>query len=481
MKKLFLLFYAVSISLTQQAQDNECIKDFDYIIKRVQNDYPGYKDKVSDQNVQELREFEKDLRKKMIAYPDSCKDYFDAYLSWFKDNHLTVTFNSENNNSNKVQPIEKKYFIINPKDQIKPKEGIEGIWTGFWGDFAIIKQEKNKYLGVSISYEGYDKNQVIFECLSIGNDKYHLTSYWEYRDFKPYKEFVSLHLNQSVLEIHNYVWFVKRTNNHVFDKSVLATYRPEYPNGLRTYPVALYLSDSTFYLRITNFYSDLTEKLLTKHWEDIVSRPNLIIDIRNNNGGQTYYYEKLAKLIYSGPYESKGVEWYATKGNIEDLENDIKNGRIKPGFEQEAEALLKQMQANVGEYVIHPYHIGDKTIKQDTVYLYPKKIGIIINENNASAAEQFILMADHSSKVITFGNKNTAGVLDYSNKTPKELPSGKYNLLLPVTRSRRLPEYPIDNIGIEPDIKIPFKPLKQLYDSLDDWVYFVKNYLENKE
>ena len=47
-----------------------------------------------------------------------------------------------------------------------------------------------------------------------------------------------------------------------------------------------------------------------------------------------------------------------------------------------------------------------------------------------------------------------------------------------MTRSQRLPEFPFDNIGIAPGIIIPFPSTEQLYDKLDDWVYFVKNYLE---
>jgi hypothetical protein len=48
-----------------------------------------------------------------------------------------------------------------------------------------------------------------------------------------------------------------------------------------------------------------------------------------------------------------------------------------------------------------------------------------------------------------------------------------------MTRSRRLPDNPIDNIGIAPDvITIPYPSTEQLFDRLDQWVYFVKKYLE---
>ncbi|MFW5835375.1 MAG: hypothetical protein ACOCU3_00320 [bacterium] len=43
-----------------------------------------------------------------------------------------------------------------------------------------------------------------------------------------------------------------------------------------------------------------------------------------------------------------------------------------------------------------------------------------------------------------------------------------------MTASKRLPENQIDNIGITPDLNIPFPPTEQLYDKLDDWIYLVK-------
>jgi len=191
----------------------------------------------------------------------------------------------------------------------------------------------------------------------------------------------------------------------------------------------------------------------------------------------------LAELIYTNPYESKGVEWYASKGNIKLLEDELKNGTLKNGEEgiKWTKSLLEAMKKNIGGFVTHPLGGKDSKMQLDTVYLYPKKVGIIINEGNASSAEQFLLCAKNSKKVVLFGNHNTAGVLDYSNAVSEDFPSGNFKLTFPMTRSKRLPEFPIDNIGISPDIIIPFPSTEQLYDKLDDWVYFVKNYLEFKK
>ncbi|MEE4198252.1 MAG: S41 family peptidase [Bacteroidales bacterium] len=477
MKKALSLGWFLLIILTIHAQHKECIRDFNTIVHRIQYDYPGYADKVNDKNLHELKALEQTVRKKIKACPDSCKTYMDSYVSWFKDKHLRISVNRQAKRST-ASSSPKKYYPVEPEKLTNPSQGLEGIWTGFWGKLAIIKQDTNHYTGIALDYRGYDKHQVIFEGKACNDSLFFLTTYWNFRKFNPHQETASLQLNHQVLEIHDYTRLVRQTDDPAFDQALLSSYIPCFPNGLNTYPVALSLSDSTFYLRIPTFYSDLTEQLVTKHWDEIMGRPNLIIDIRNNSGGQDYYYDKLAELIYTGPYESKNVEWYASRGLIKDLEDNIKQGHIKEGFEQQAEDLLARMKTNVGGFVLHPYAEGDSIIIRDTIYPYPRKAGIILNENNASSAEQFLLTAQHSRKVITFGAQNTAGILDYSNITPKELPSGKYHLWLPATRSGRLPENPIDNTGIAPEVKIPLEPEIQLYDRLDQWVYFVQRYLE---
>jgi hypothetical protein len=476
--KLLLLNLSLLIVSTLYSQNNSCLEDFDYLVTKIKNDYPGYLDKVNDENISELKRLEIGTREKIILYPDSCKYYLDEYTAWFNDYHLRVSYNRNFEKQEETIQNDKQYFEFDFETISQQTETLEGIWVGFRGKIAIVKQDGQKYIGISIDYSGYDKNQIIFEAQENENNEFDLITFRNYNDFFPTKEKASIQLNCSVFEIHEDTRFVRKTENSIFDQALLRTYVPIFPNGVNTYPVATAINDSTYFLRIPSFNTNTANDFVIKHWEEIMSRPNLIIDIRNNGGGQDNYYSNLADIIYTQPYESKGVEWYSTKGIIEDWEYSLANGQIKEGFEEEAEALLEEMKKNIGGFVLHPYYGSDGMIEKDTIYNYPKKVGIIINENNGSSAEQFLLSAQNSSKVVLFGANNTAGVLDYSNITPKTLPSGKYELWLPATRSRRLPDNPIDNIGIAPDIIIPLEPQKQLYDKLDSWVYFVKNYLE---
>jgi len=487
MKKIImtLVLLVTLISLTK-AQTNECIKDFDFLVQKIKADYPGYSDKVTTKTAPELIKLEQELRNKIQLYPDSSRKYLSTYADWFKDHHLRVMKLRSSANVASSKP-ELKYKTLNI-DSLKilqsKKSTPEGIWHSYRGNIAIIKSiDGHDYVGISVSFQNYETNQIVFTLTPEKQSEYSLISYPYYNNYKPTNGKASIRLNDNIIELHDDMRLVRKTNSETYDNALLMSYIPEYPNGTNTYPLAIQLSDSTFYLRIPSFGSNLTETLTKKHWKEITSTPNLIIDVRNNGGGQDNYYSLLSDLIYTHPYKSKGVEWYATKNNIKMYEDAIKNGEIRDGEKGIlwTKTLITEMKKNIGGFVIHPMMGTDKTISKDTVYTYPKRVGIIINENNASSAEQFILTAKHSSKVTLFGNSNTAGVLDYSNAISENLPSKKYELIFPMTRSRRLPNNPIDNIGIAPDILIPYPATEQLFGRLDQWTYFVQNYLESME
>jgi hypothetical protein len=482
MKNLFFLIIFITLTTNLRSQSGDCVKDFDFLVQKIKIDYPGYNEKVTAKTNQDLHKLEQELRNRIQRYPDSCGKYLSIYASWFKDNHLRIrrlNYSSVSNNNDKSIP---KMYSGNLDSIIfSGSDPVEGHWHSFGGDIAIIKsQTNNEFIGIAVSFRKYKKNQIVFTLSKIANNEYDVISSPYYNSIKPKNGKASLRLDEKIIELHDDTRFVRKTNSPISDEALLYSYFPEYPNGNNIFPLATKLSDSTFYLRITSFEDDEAELAVRKHWSEITSMPYLIIDIRGNGGGQDNFYQVLADLIYTNPYESKGVEWYATENNIKMYENAIKDGKIKDGEEgiRRTTALLNEMKKNIGGFVIHPLTENDETVKNDTVYPSPKKVGIIIDDGNASSAEQFLLDAKESTKVLLFGNCNTAGVLDYSNAITEKLPSNKYELFFPMTRSRRLPNHPIDNIGISPDVNIPYPRTHQLFDRLDQWVYFVKDYLE---
>jgi hypothetical protein len=215
------------------------------------------------------------------------------------------------------------------------------------------------------------------------------------------------------------------------------------------------LSDDTFLVTIPSFdlkYKAKIDSLMNQYDTEIKRRPNLIIDVRGNGGGSDPSYSSLIPYLYTQPYVMKGEEALAT--------NEIANkweAFIPKIPEQEEqlrsfclEIVKKLRDAPNGTLVSMD---EDKTVTLPEVFPLPSRIGIIINRGCGSTTEQFLLEARQSKKATLFG-ENSSGCLDYSNLVEFSLPSGKCNLMIPSTRSRRLPTEPIDNTGIAPDVRI---------------------------
>ncbi|MDR1225002.1 MAG: hypothetical protein LBL07_19310 [Tannerella sp.] len=487
MKTFLTVLLTLAVSGTIRSQTADCLKDFDFLVEKIRADYPGYNDKVTNENRTRLTALEKEIRRKITNHPDSCIDYLNEYADFFKDHHLYVSrVGTASNRQSEIMDVSTygKNLPVNVdslQQATKNAGGIEGVWEGYRQTFTVTG-DGQKYAGVVVNKQGWKSGQVVYEFNPVSDTEFDVINHSLIKDRETYKTKASLHLRGKIMEFHGDAKFVRKTGSDIPDKALLSSYVSEYPNGKNTYPVAMCLSDSTCYLRIPGFGDNTGNELVRKHWDDIASRPNLIIDIRNNGGGQDGYYRELAKIIYTKPYDIKGVEWYASKGNIEYFENAMRKGDIRNGEEgmKWTQSLVAAMKKNVGGFVMHPYNAGDNTmVERDTVYPLPRNVGIIINEGNASSAEQFLLAARESDRVTLFGNCNTAGILDYSNGTSSLLLSNSYRLWCPMTRSKRLPENPVDNTGIAPDVLIPFPATEQLYDRLDPWVYFVKCYLES--
>ena len=119
--------------------------------------------------------------------------------------------------------------------------------------------------------------------------------------------------------------------------------------------------------------------------------------------------------------------------------------------------LTDSMENHLGDYVLRPGMQRLQLVRRDTVYQHPRRIGLLIHGRNASSAEQYILEAKESEKVVLFGNERTSGTLDLSNVFAITSPSGWLKLYIPTTRSCRWPDIVIDGKGIAPQIPIPYE------------------------
>jgi len=218
------------------------------------------------------------------------------------------------------------------------------------------------------------------------------------------------------------------------------------------------LDDKTVVLRFPSF--EWAEKknidsLLKAFGRQLKKLPNWIIDLRGNDGGTDYAFSGLMPYIYTNQIKIKPDEFLSSNENIKILTENLKDtGLSQPGKDFIAN-LIKLMKQHPHQFV-NPSGKDNFEIKLDTVYQYPIKVAILIDRNTASSAESFLLTAMQSSKVKVYG-ENSAGMLDYNNTQYFDIPCKDLNLVIPIGRSKRLPDHPIDNIGVKPDISIDAK------------------------
>ncbi|MBT7826742.1 MAG: hypothetical protein HN600_09135 [Bacteroidetes bacterium] len=226
-------------------------------------------------------------------------------------------------------------------------------------------------------------------------------------------------------------------------------------------------------LKIPSFlshYKQQLDQLIEDNKSKICDSSIFIIDLRGNSGGVDETFDNICQFLYTHPVESIGVDFLASEGNVELLINYYEKAGIPAEGREQFESTINLMKSHPDEFVsIWP----DRMITYPEVYPKPEKVGILIDEQCGSSTEQFLLFAKESQKVKLFGTP-TSGCLDYSNVGPRALPSGHYMLCIPISRSRRLPDSPIDGHGILPD--------EQLSDELNNPIDFViKNLKSNQE
>lgn len=225
-------------------------------------------------------------------------------------------------------------------------------------------------------------------------------------------------------------------------------------------PTLTVLSPATLLLTLPSFhleYRAAIAALLKRRRTDLLAHPQWIIDVRRNEGGGDASYSALLPWLAQGGMAIAGVEFMSTPANIAGLERlcrlSLAGADICASFVTPLLAAMRAVPA--GQFVA----IGDlaATVSYEQPRLEPQRpaqVAILVDRDCASACEQFLLTARQSYRVKLLG-RHTAGALDYSNLVPHALPSGRLELWYAISRSARIPNLPVDGIGVLPDLYLP--------------------------
>jgi len=442
------------------SQECDCISKLKWVKKTFEENDAGFVHTLEKKTELAYQIHNQKFEEKVstIKDPIVCLQNLYQWLKFFRLGHIGIRLTDEAKktevkiDSDKIRAQYKDWekLEVDTNDfttYLKSKKNcdFEGIWLSEPYEIGV-KKVGEEYLGFIIEADGsfWTEGQVKFKIHADKTATYYM------------RDHAARNFDHAELLGKNYLQM-----GHISLKRVLPEFVDDAPDTKRYFkiieaqkPFIETIDNNTILLRIPSFriaQKIYIDSLISTHKAQILSTPNLIIDLRNNGGGSDQSYYELLPLIYTDTIRGVGVEFFSTPLNnqkllrlAEDTENDFTDSD-REMFKREYEKLSK----HIGEFVNLDSVIVDKT-SFDTIYPYPQKVGIIINGNCASTTEQFLLAAKQSKKVKLFGTK-TFGALDVSNMNFTLSPCGDFELGYCRSKSYRIPDMAIDDVGIQPD------------------------------
>lgn len=448
---IFLSFFLISLSVKSQPCD--CSSDLNYLIKKVEENYAGYQHKVKGDEIKRYQKLITNLKAQAAQTKyEECFFILRAYTNFFKDGHLGIisapSFNQIQKDSLKsLHPKgyytadEIKSYLTNNKNKL---DVVEGIWNTTSFTVGITKSKnKGEFIATILDTEEKD--------WKVGDIKFTLEKKKD---------------NSYDIQFYNVTYFKQHFNSNIYKEILLPISNlllvktsPEndgskYINSKNpSLPTLSRLNSDNLLLCLPSFMIDgkYLDSLLNAKEKEILSTKNLIIDLRGNGGGNFVYGKLLEYITDTDTLYSGKAKILSAKDNIiyHNYYVDYYT-QAKQAVPQYLSDLIRRMKDNPGK-ILDYYPLTNFPVEKVTTY--PKKVAILTDKANLSAAEAFLMYAKQSKKVIQIGT-NTKGVLDYMNVFTVNLQCKKryYSLYYPIYFNAELPEKSINNVGFKPDV-----------------------------
>ena len=463
----WLTFVFVSIPLAVQAQATcACSNDFVFVSNYLEHHYSGFATNVTPDNRQAYQAHKKQLTESASQPLNhfECLALLKEYTRFFKDRHLSISLNSaavliDESSSEAVRQFkESETFVQHERIAFdsatlwqrlaNSTDPVEGIYEDETYQVAVLNDpnQHRDYYGIITRSKTllWEKGQVKLTLKKITDSTASSVLY------------MRNHLaNPSVVSMADPVPALLSGSVKIFPTESGSPTKPSYrhPTVNRWFYFAP-LDDQTHYLYIGTFEGSLRGRFDSAYRAIkplILSKPQLIVDVRDNGGGSDGCWQDLARLLYTQPYPYDQWEVFASSEVIKRYQERLAVMRqdsqsFGPGVIDHFETIIKKLtKARPGTFVSLG-HAG--THREPKVYGTPTKVIVMFNRQSASAAEGFILAALKSQKVLTFG-ENSGGYISYGNIMSVDTPSG---FRLSSATNRVLARTRYEQTGIPPQV-----------------------------
>ncbi len=475
---LIALFFLTSSFAQSTINDQcNCEKDFSFVVSYLENHYSGFQSNVTDVNRSAYENFKNQISQRLAVKQSTpqCLFILKDYLDFFKDRHLQIRLGNRLTGDKRVdEKSERDVMEFKASALFKGKERVAYDSNKIWDH---LTQSHDEIEGV---YENEVYQIAVLQNKTEARDYYGIitkskTPLWEKGQVK--LELVRIFDNdfQTILYLRN----------HAPDIRILQAFNPVLvmiQDIKKVYPISATLdsismskaptgkwfqfkviNDSTTYLHIKTFKGAMKSKFDSAYKRAlpiVTQKPNLLLDIRDNGGGNDYCWQRLRKYFYTQPIVEDTMEIFCSAETIKREEEnlvELRKNRKAYGWQAAVYTkikLKKMRKAAPGSFIpqrvtipwfARPF-INLKYYQQKKIYSKPEKIIVMYNRNTASASEELILSMIQSKKVLTFG-ENSGGYVTFGNNTRVNTPSG---FVLQSATSRVLSRFKFEKTGIPP-------------------------------
>lgn len=240
------------------------------------------------------------------------------------------------------------------------------------------------------------------------------------------------------------------------------------------------LNDSTAYIGLTTFsLNQVQVEEIGAFIDSVSNKPNLIIDVRNNGGGEGWVIDKLYSYIAGEPFtvdshskvnKQSGYECFKYSLNRVPEDDTFSNYVEEPGREGYYQRSEDVSAIGVADSVIN----------------YKGRVYVLINELSASAATLFPAMLIRSHRGVTVG-RETRTAYHFMNAVrfvDLRLPNSLATITIPLVKcvfdtvvNERVPY----GRGVLPDYYVPITIEEMSYENGDAILNYTLNLIENGE